>query len=361
MIFISTSYAALRVETFNVGLARGFVDYAQQRLPKVEESLKGSQADVLCLQEVWSTGDRERLAAALRKSHPHIYMTPVYQTPTSSRPSCMPWQIFGEGKFVSCMNSQCSEASGDDFTDCIIQQCGESLERLKKENRDCASALMAKVGKNPILAILQLLNPFYRSGLFAYRGSNGLILASKRPLKNKELLDMSDISTLNRRQALSASIEDGEGDIRVVCAHLTANLNVPYTGKSENWARENYRQAERLIAETSKDKRIVLTGDFNCSLQDGESGVAGELEKTCRLLKARFNDPLSGIGECTFCSQNTLNSDDISDVALDHIYLRGLSPTRASVTRKEKVTIESEDGEIKTNLSDHYGFEVIAD
>ncbi len=98
-------------------------------------------------------------------------------------------------------------AEGDEFADCILEKCSKSLQRLKSENRQCASSLMAKVGQNPIISILKLLNPFYRSGLYAYRGSNGLVLLSKLPLQEKKIIDLSDISTLNRRQALSAVIE----------------------------------------------------------------------------------------------------------------------------------------------------------
>ena len=39
--------------TYNTGLAVGFVDYADDRLPFIGESLATLDGDVVCLQEVW--------------------------------------------------------------------------------------------------------------------------------------------------------------------------------------------------------------------------------------------------------------------------------------------------------------------
>lgn len=353
--------AGLRVETFNLGAARGFVDHARERFPLALQKLAPAEADILCLQEVWHPDDRAELARALGKKYPHIFKTAVVQTPTARRPSCKPWEIFGEGKFVSCMNNQCGDVSGDAFTDCIIEKCGQSLDRLKRDNRECASALMAKVGKNPILAILQLINPFYRSGLFAYDGSDGLILLSKLPLRDKKLVDLSDISTLNRRRALSAEISYKDKPVRILCGHLSSKLNVPYTGTFEGWEEENMAQTNRLIEETENDERAILMGDFNCGLASEDGSVQAELPEACRLLGGSFSDPLSEINACTYCSSNALIPHDNGDLAIDHIFLKGLSANKAAITRKEKVFIKSGKETIETNLSDHYGFEVTID
>ena len=48
----TTSPSAV-VVTYNVGLARGFVDYADQRAEPVAAAVAALDADVVCLQEVW--------------------------------------------------------------------------------------------------------------------------------------------------------------------------------------------------------------------------------------------------------------------------------------------------------------------
>ena len=54
----------LDVETWNVGLAHGFVDDAAARLPGILEALKEADVDVICLQEVWEPADRDRIRDA---------------------------------------------------------------------------------------------------------------------------------------------------------------------------------------------------------------------------------------------------------------------------------------------------------
>ena len=357
----SLAQAGLKLETFNAGLAHGFVPHAKERISSLIEAVSQSDADVICLQEVWEISDRNKFFNELQKKYPHTWMTPVYQTTTSSRPSCKPWQILGKGKFVSCMSSQCSDAEGDEFSSCIIEKCSESLERLKKENRQCASALMAKVGKNPIASLLELINPFYRSGLYAYRGSNGLMLLSKLELKDKKVLDFSDISTLNRRQALSAKIVHNGDKIALACTHLSAQLNVPYTGLSRNWADENYAQAIRLLEELNNSPKAAIMGDLNCGLADEDAGLSSELEQTCQLLNRHYQDPLLALRSCTYCEDNLLTSEDSKDVAIDHILTKGLVSSQAQIKYSESIELQTNEGPKASNLSDHYGFQITID
>lgn len=365
-ILISSSvYSKLTVETFNVGLAKGFVDLSVEREPEVLKALKNSEADIICLQEAWDIKLRQKIQKQMSESFSDIYLTNVYQTTTSSRPSCRVKQLFGEGKFVTCMQKQCGDVDGDDFTDCILNKCDGALQTLREENRECGSALMAKVGKNQIMAILHLINPFYRAGLFAYRGSNGLMLLSKLPLKNRQLIDFSDISTLNRRQALAATVEYGGEDIRVTCTHLAADLNVPYTGVSRNWADENYNQIIRLLdAALIEDQKSIVLGDFNCGHEDSEAGLDAELPQSCELLDQYFSDPVRATKQCTYCEENSINQADNSKTnsLIDHIYLKGLNASSVKRVYDEKVEVEVQKGvKLETHISDHFGMQITID
>lgn len=359
------AYSKLTVETFNVGLAKGFVPLSIEREAEVIKVLKNSEADVLCLQEAWDINLRKKITRELQESYQDIYLTNVYQTTTSSRPSCKVKQLFGKGKFVSCMQKECGDFEGDEFTNCILSKCDGALETLREENRECGSALMAKVGKNQILSIIHLINPFYRAGLFAYRGSNGLMLLSKLPLKDKKLIDFSDISALNRRQALSATINYNGDDIKVTCTHLAADLNAPYTGVSRNWADENYNQVLRLLDETLiEDQKSILLGDFNCGHEDEEAGLDGELTQSCELLDQFYTSPIKKTKLCTYCEENSINQVDNSKTnsQIDHIFLKGMTESSVKRVYDEKVEIEAQKGTtIESHLSDHFGVQVTID
>lgn len=342
----------LTVTTYNVGLAHTFVAHAKERLPQIIDALKEHQTDVLCLQEVWTKKDRKKIAQELEDLFAQKYFTKISNLREGRRPTCKVKELFGEGKFVSCMQSQCKGLDGDEFTDCILEKCGNALNELKQTNRQCATALMAQVGKNTLLGMLTILNPFARAGLFAYKGSDGLMLFSRYPIKEKSLEDYSSISTLNRRRALKATLDVDGKDLTVYCAHLSADLSrtVPYTGKFESWASENEAQVTSLMnAASATTNQTIVMGDFNCGF--AAAGVDPELETNCQALKQpEFTSVVTS--ECTFCQENLLNSEENKSVAIDHILVKGVELLESRV--HFKTPIELKDGE-RTNLSDHYG------
>lgn len=356
--------STLKVTTYNLGLAHTFIPHAEERLKAQEQVLPTYDTDILCLQEVWKKSDQKDIEKALKGQFPYLFKTKIKNFREGPRPTCRKKEIFGEGNFVSCMQNQCGGKEGDEFTDCIIDKCGGALEKLKEENRTCAQALMAQVGKNPILSIVRLLNPLWRTGLFAYKGSNGLMLFSKYPLEDQRYVDFKDISTLNRRGALQAVANVNGKKVQVMCTHITADLSatVPYTGNFADWEGENTEQLYRLL-QTANHKLYptVLMGDFNCGFDDPVANIAAELPGSCQqAMDWNYSDPLSeSTKECTFCQDNLLNSEEEKSVAIDHVFLRELEAVSSKVVFKQKVKFKSkEQGWVTTQLSDHYGLEV---
>lgn len=361
----SSKKDSLKVVSYNLGLAHTFVPLAKERLPFLKETLSKSDADVLCLQEVWKKKDRKKIKKELKEIFPHSYFEKIKNVKSKRRPTCKIKELFGEGKFVGCMQKNCSGKEGDDFTDCIIQTCGGALRSLKESNRECATSLMAQVGKSTLGAMVTILNPFKRAGLFAYKGSDGLMLLSKYPLKNTKYLDLSKISTLNRRAALIAEIEINNQTHKVGCTHISSDLEatVPYTGTFENWGEENKEQLKVLLTEMDEFKdSSILMGDLNCGFENPTLGLTGELEESCeQISQFQFSNALleSGNEECTFCSTNRLNEGETTDKIIDHVLLKGINFSAAKVIYQEEIEVEKEKGElVKTNLSDHYGIEV---
>jgi endonuclease/exonuclease/phosphatase family metal-dependent hydrolase len=341
--------------TYNLGLAHTYVPFASQRTQPLIDALKKQESDVLCLQEVWKKEDRNLIINSLKSEYPYAHFTKIFQERASKKPVCKVKELFGKDKFVTCTLKKCKKLDGDDFTNCVINKCGDSLVRLKNSNRQCAAALMAQVGKSSTASIWAVINPFKKASLFTYGGSNGLLLLSKKKMTEKSLLNMSDISALSRRSALKAKIED-VGNI--YCTHLSANLagEAPYAGKFESWEEENFAQAERLVTDAlDQQGPTALLGDFNCGNEIPGTNLSSEIPESCDLIANYFEDAiaLSNPG-CTFCSENEIATTS-KDRLIDHIYTLGFHTSDERITFKEKVKISVDGKEKMVNLSDHYG------
>lgn len=348
----------LEVETWNVGLAHGFVDHAEARAPSIWGAVETSDADLVCLQEVWADDDRAAAVETLSDSHPNMHLTENVQLKASKSPACRIGDLFGEDRFVSCLTDSCGGLEGDALTDCIIDECEPILAELKTEKPECAKALMAQVGKSAPQALWTVVRPIRKAGVFSYDGSDGLVLASRVPLENAGMIDFTDISTLNRRRALYADVLAGDATTRVYCMHLTADLDgvAPYPGDFEGWNAENLAQVERLIEHASAfEGPTVLMGDFNCSLEDSAAGIHAESAASCQaLLDAGWSDPILDTHACTYCESNTL-VDNGPDVLLDHAFVKGWASQDGSRRYDGTVTLE---GLGDQSLSDHYGYGV---
>lgn len=341
----------LTVETFNAGLAHGFVDHASDRIAPVIGALGDSPSDIVCLQEVWRPADREAFSHGLKAAYPYQWFTAVDQEATTNTPACELSVLFGGDGFVSCLRQECSEFSGDAQTDCIIDRCGSALERLKESDAECAQSLMAQVGKPAIQALWTVLRPWGEAGRFSYGGSDGLMLLSKVPLLHPELLDWTSLSTLTRRRALTAEVALDDEVVTIGCTHLSADLTgtAPYAGAFASWSDENHAQVRALVqASQTPDGPRVWLGDFNCSLSNEAQGIDSESPQSCKTLAA------SGLADavpaeavpCTFCADNRL-TDTSRSTRLDHIFYRGLDA--------KGVHRVYDDPSIALPLSDHYG------
>lgn len=357
----------LSLISYNTGLAHTFVQYAPERLPLIVEALRERSGDVLCLNEVFEEDDRDVLLEGLSDIYPHAHYVPVEQTRAKPR-TCRVRQIFGEGRFINCMRSECSGKDGDEFTSCIINSCGEVLDNLRDENPECATALMAQVGRGTLRSLWSLLNPFRGAGLYVYGGASGVLMLSKYPLENKQLLDFSDVSTLNRRQALKADVVTGAQRHGVACTHLAANLDgtVPYTGPFADWEAENRAQTQELLkAFESYENPTYLIGDFNFGPSLPELDIHGVFEPTYYdTLALGYESPAVTLNpSCTFCSDNPLVNEgndpkDYLNRLIDHVLIRNAYGVSSEVIFKQKVHVNTDDGRVQTRLSDHYGVEV---
>jgi endonuclease/exonuclease/phosphatase family metal-dependent hydrolase len=344
--------------TYNLGLAHTYVPYAKERTPHLIETINKSESDVLCLQEIWTAKDRDLIIEKVKASYPHSHFTKIEKYRSKKKPTCKVSNLFGKGKFVSCMNNQCKDLDGDDFTDCILTKCDNALKGLKNTNRECAAGLLAQVGKSTLGGLAAILNPFLGAELFSFGGGNGLLLLSKKELLKKDLMDFTDISTLNRRGALTAEVEGRA----ILCTHLTSNLSlsVPYTGIFNSWEEENQAQVDRILKKYENDKRpVYLAGDFNCGLPVPDQNLPGDFVESCQnILDKGFEDHyFENNPSCTYCINNTLydGSNPMDGDIIDHIFTKNVEPIKSKTIYKNLVEIKINSGLKKTNMSDHFG------
>ena len=354
--------SSLRVTTFNTGLLPLFVPSTDERVGPVVSAVTAHDADVLCLQEVWRAADQQSLAASLQSTYPSIFIPPTRQKFASSVPVCTEGDL---EPVVSCALSQCLSGSG--ISACLIGPCHDAVETLAANKPECAQAISAQAGKSA-LDILEIQDELLGSSgparLFSFDGSSGLILASRIPLEQVQVVDFFDITTTSRRAGILATVTKNGIRHRVGCTHLQSNLDgvEPYTGTSGSWGGEQLAQADRFIAAAdsySGTDPQYLAGDFNCSRANSSTNVASDLGATCsRFLGAGYSDPAAQQIGCTFCSTNLLNVQNdikigVSDTLLDHVFTKNVIYSGANVQRvfTETISISA----APANLSDHFG------
>lgn len=387
-ILVIAKTPSLKFLTYNTGLAHGFVPLAKKRLNPIISALRKSPADVICLQEVWSKKDQNKIKKALMENYPYSVIPEKKQkrVADSGKKTCKIKDLFGEGKFITCILSTCGDKTGEEKDSCINNDCRKSLDVLAESNPTCAAGLMASVGKNEIVAIVSLLNPFKRPGKFSYDGAYGTMLFSKVPFNKKKTghFSMSEYSTTVNRGAIYASLKVNGQEMLTFCTHLTANLttsapyvgSVPYKGKLEfknGWAKENYFQTMKLVELGEvisaldmmargpwKKMPQVFMGDFNFGPNLRKYGILGDFVNSYDYFGKRGISEVNqkGIPKCTFCRYNSLTDGKEPNMILDHILVKN-PPTDneffSKIVFKDRVKIKTKNENILHHISDHFG------
>jgi len=364
----------LTVASYNVGLALNFVPYTNERLPVNAALLADYDSDVLCLQEVWLEEYVETIEQALIDDYPYIYTVEAEQIFTDEAP-CTDEDI---ADFAACLDAQCPDLAGADFVGCASTQCFTELTELPGA---CFDAVVGSTGVPNIDLEILVDRVTQPTGIFAYDGALGLMLASKHELQQREFQDFIEDSTANHRGALYAEIEVNEQSHVVGCAHPTANLEAsapyPESGKHGSWEGENRFMQEQMISFVNNkagDRPILFGGDFNCSIANASNGVDAEFPDNCQLwLDDGFVDPAAEQLPCTFCNDENLilqEGSGTDNTLLDHVFVKNVGTADSIVADRvfdDPVSIEAldppselqpEDSPMMTHPSDHFGVEL---
>jgi endonuclease/exonuclease/phosphatase family metal-dependent hydrolase len=345
--------APIRLVTFNAGLARGFVDLAEERVDPVVAAVADLDADVVAVQEVWEPGDVRRIrSAASDAGFDHAeFLDPSPET--SGEPACPGGEL---DDIEACVRANCADVPTAGLADCVLSNCGAEYGELCES---CQSCLAAHVGQ-PLEAVLESCTG--GAAAYAYGGAFGVGLLSRLPVEEADHVVLD--SSLNRRAVQYARIDAGRlGDLHVFSTHLSAVFtDIPHPGDG-SWEAEQARQIRRLLRLVEETvpagDPVVVMGDLNTGPPAGD--MPGEVAENYRLLAdAGFESPYLDEGDpaCTYCADNPLvgGADDDTSVVIDHVLVRNLDGSvSAERVLDDEITVDRNGDELRTRLSDHYG------
>ncbi len=393
------------VDTFNVALAGAFIPYEAERREPISNAIAAHDADILCLQEVWTQEDKELIRDSAVGTYPYVAFTfndldTVVDDPTDQNGQvppppvgvpCPDVEVPGGSNIldqmnsaVDCVSANCSTDPGSDdgrttSAACAAAKCTPEVAGLLIGNAEqlrCYACIIPQLPTATFGEIRSSCATVPNQDL-AFSGQNGVMILSRHPLKNTENWVIP--GTWNRRSILRATAELPNGaELNTYCNHLTPIFDdfvFPYTGQygdgmtyALGWQAEQELQAEKLIAyvnTTNGDRPSVILGDFNAGLAFPAQGIVGEGEETFDLLTAAFTPAYTTdyAPLCTFCSTNPVtNPDDdpeATSVWIDHILLQNLPAdsvlSTARIFDENVVPVVSDAGEMMVPLSDHFG------
>ncbi len=345
----------LTVVTYNAGLATGYVPASPERTPLTAEATAGLEADIICLQEVWTPEHIATFDAAADGAFEHRHW-PAPQPETSDTPACEEGALDG---LLECLDTSCGEVCDDELIDCVFANCALDFVFL---DTPCMSCVQAEVGGS-----IDEVEGACTGGdtRYAYDGAFGTGILSAHPIGEVDELVLD--STTNRRSVLHAVADTPAGDVDVYCTHLTAVFDViPYPREEGSWEDEQAAQIDDLLAwidQTASTGLTVLLGDFNTGPEIGDS--AAEAEDNWEVLAASgMSAPyVDAEGSCTYCRGNPLNVGDEDDPGkvIDHVFIEGFEGEVSSeLVLTDELEVERCGEPYTAAYSDHYGVRVTA-
>lgn len=357
--------ADLTVVTFNAGLGPGMVRLSSPRVPAVAQAVAGTDADVLCLQEVWTEPDERRIVAALGLPRANVLTFDTEGLGEEEPARC------GTGRLdalAECARNACASVPAEEQTLCALRSCENDLLYLYLRDRRCLDCLASGVGR----AVDDIVAACEGAGMsHVYGGRNGVILASRWPLKDKDVM-LLPASNANR-VALFARVDvPGRGPVQLACTHISSPQRISPSHGFDDWESEQAAQL-RLITERLRaragDGPAIFAGDMNFGprLTDEIEAASGNVwnvavELGYASVSATIEPPF-----CTVCPDNTLRGR-YAGRHIDHV-LEIDPPGGATVVPRcadrlfmEPRVVTGHDGEpVSTHLSDHYGVRVKID
>jgi endonuclease/exonuclease/phosphatase family metal-dependent hydrolase len=390
------------IETFNLALAGAFIPFEEERRQPLADAIATAEADILCLQEVWTQADKVMIRdAAAAANFPHSVLFEDDLDTELDDETDQNDQVP-----LAPTTAPCSEGTAEDqmtlAIDCVAEFCNTiapSDEDGKTTSTACAQdnclgvvlplitgeprcyACVATQLPTSTFAEIRSTCPVVINQDLAFQGQNGVMILSRYLLKDGT--DWVIPGTWNRRVIMSATAELPNGsELDVYCNHLTPIFGAgggidavpfPYTGQyglgetdAGGWEAEQLLQAEKLIdyvEATSGETPAVILGDLNAGHAFPEEVIIARGEPTLNLLEAAFPPAYTEdyAPACTFCDTNPISGVAPGESRwIDHILMYNLTADAVTATKRTfDENVVDVGGDEMVPLSDHFGMQSV--
>lgn len=321
----------------NWGIAPGVVDLATPRIPAMaKEVSKMRGVDALCFTELWPLEAKQAAIKALGPGMHTYYEETRGENQRDGDNVCTSSQI----KYpAACARKKCGNLPTEEQTICAHKECHNELVSLYiRGGAKCVICMVSLVGHAVDEIVKSCEQPDPQTPIAgvsrAFDGQNGVLLASRWPLENREVLRLQ--ASFSNRVALLATIKaEGHEPIEVVCAHIsTWNELPPDNPNFSDWDEEmnsqidvvSTRLKERVAANAGQagDGPSLFLGDMNAG--PDLSGLITEFTPKVwsHILDLGFYSPAANSDPpfCTICDTNTLRDVKIAGNRLEISYAR---------------------------------------
>lgn len=359
------SNADFTAVTYNAGLGPGMVPLSTPRTAPAAAAIAALPADVLCLQEVWTPDGKRAVAEALALPDGGVFWAETAGLGETGEDRCAVGEL---DQLAACAKPKCGGLPDEMQTICAQEECGDALRITYLRNAGCVRCLAASAGKSIAGIRAACESPHGASRIQG--GNNGVMLASRLPLMDKEFVFLP--SSSSNRVALFARVLLPEGrDVEVACVHISAGAPIPpsHSGLS-TWDEEKRAQfaivIDRLLVRAG-DRPSLLMGDLNVG-PDAEGLEPSHEDIWDEVVARGYAAPQLELGRpyCTSCPSNTLHEPTDAPQLIDHVLLRdppggtSISASCSDPVLDTLIDIRGYDGEtVTTHLSDHYGVRVL--
>ncbi|HNW82603.1 MAG TPA: hypothetical protein PKG52_06880 [bacterium] len=362
--------------TINVRLGDE-LSFFNERNAVIEQVLAEADSDVICIQELYDSKKMNSVKKYLTEDLGYRYslwLTTKNEDFEPIPPSCTQEDV---APILACYMENCMNST--DQT-CIVTNCWSVFLTMPQACQTCLLGQgISAIAGGDIQAVLQGCMSETEVS-YNHDGNNGILLASKYPMKDKGSLGLT--STGNYRMAIYATVDNVRAmqdpehpdetipvvvnSVQVICTGLSKLSDTEYTGLAGSWAQEQMTQTSEILSIPFKDdvsQRVIL-GDFDGNLAGGYNIKESNATPVSAIISAGYYDPYFDISEndelaCTVCADNPMAESGIDSVP-DHIFFfnkRGYIFETKRTFINEFIKFSNNKKE-SYSLSDHYGLTV---
>ncbi|VDH94993.1 Hypothetical predicted protein [Mytilus galloprovincialis] len=352
--FYNEKVTSTNFVTFNTGLGTS-VSFYEQRKNLIIEALLQSEADVLCLNELWYVEDLIQIQKALQGNFPHSFSiihddaAIIMDKHTLAQPPCAS-VIFRTT--MKCFMTHCNTSRNlTEKAGCFLVTCNAS--RLLSV--ECLTCVIIS-GTHTVNVIEKCANTSPSRQFNAFN-LPGLALFSKLPLAHRNRQNLiPNMKRLVSRWVLSAEVEKVG---RIGCTHFTALMPFSYVDPVvpplfSSFEEENLNNTLQILDYFKFAKQYILMGDFNQSPL--RANVTPTFSDNYNVLRANgLSDPyVDNGGLPTFGRGNPLSIFQDRNLILDHIFHKGFDYISSKRVFDKFIGVKGQ----SIPLSDHFGVSV---